>query len=99
MSSDSREKFKALAESVVVHWDCVNPVLTLLKYRENAVFEVRGDENFRAALRVHRQYYHPDNHLEGELKWMAMLAESGLVVPRPIPTSTAFPTSGPRGSR
>ena len=88
MSSSSVEAFKALAESVVTQWDCSNPTLTLLKYRENTVFEVRGDHNFRAALRIHRQDYHPDSHLEGELSWMAMLAQSGLVVPHPVPTST-----------
>ena len=86
MSSDTIANFQALAESVVAQWGCSNASLKLLKYRENAVFEVR-DDDFHAALRIHRQDYHPDNHLEGELAWMAMLAESGLVVPQPILTT------------
>ena len=88
MSSNTIANFQALAESVVAQWGYSNATLKLLKYRENAVFEVRED-NFRAALRIHRQDYHPDSHLEGELAWMAMLAESGLVVPQPIPTTAS----------
>ncbi|MEY8840826.1 phosphotransferase enzyme family protein, partial [Cribrihabitans sp. XS_ASV171] len=56
----------------------------LVAQRENAVWRV--DHAGRAhALRFHRPGYRTEAELRSELQWMAMLAESGLTVPRPIP--------------
>ena len=81
---EQARRLRDLAVGAVRHWDVVDPVLRLIKYRENAVFEVNGAADFRAVLRVHRQGYHSDDHLASELRWMAMLAEGGMKVPAPI---------------
>ena len=83
---EQARRLGVLAEGALNRWDVAEPQLRLIKYRENAVFEVSGADDFHAALRVHRQGYHSDEHLSGELRWMAMLANGGVTVPDPMPT-------------
>jgi Ser/Thr protein kinase RdoA (MazF antagonist) len=59
----------------------------LVKYRENAVFQVRLAGGARAALRLHRPGYHTPEALESELVWMMDLRTQGLSVPAPIPAA------------
>lgn len=68
------------------HWDIEDARLDLIKYRENAVFKVSKDD-FRAALRLHRHGYHSDDALRSELQWMEALSDSGIEVPKVIPTA------------
>jgi Ser/Thr protein kinase RdoA (MazF antagonist) len=76
----------ALARAALVHWDIACADLTLLKYRENAVFRVTDPGGVRYALRVHRAGYHSDAALRSELQWMRALDAAGIEVPRVIPT-------------
>lgn len=75
-----------LARVALSHWDIVCADLTLLKYRENAVFRVTDPGGVRYALRVHRAGYHSDAALRSELAWMQALDAAGIEVPRVIPT-------------
>ncbi len=80
-------RLQVLAQNALAHWGQDAKIIRLIKYRENAVFEVRLPGDVKAALRVHRQGYHSDDSLQSELQWMAMLATNGLVVPEPVLTS------------
>ena len=63
-------------------WGFAPSGLKLAAQRENAVWRVEG----RFALRLHRPGYRTLAELQSELDWMAMLADGGLTVPRPIPS-------------
>ena len=60
--------------------------IRLIKDRENAVHEVRigGD---RAALRLHRPGYQSEPAIRSEMIWMGALAEAGMSVPAPVPST------------
>ena len=55
--------------------------LTLLKYRENAVFRVAASDGRRYAIRVHRAGYHSDAELRSELQWMQALRPTASTCP------------------
>ncbi|WHO76723.1 phosphotransferase enzyme family protein [Rhizobium sp. BT03] len=74
------------AKEALQHWGLADQTPKLLKFRENAVFQVRLADGKPAALRLHRPGYHDDRTLASELQWMAALAAGGLRVPAPIPT-------------
>lgn len=89
LSADEQSaRLTALARNALTEWGVTSCEPRLIKYRENAVYEVTTADGARAALRVHRQGYHSDDSLASELKWMAMLADGGLVVPTPVPTAS-----------
>lgn len=71
----------ALAQAALDHWPGTYSDLTLIKYRENAVFSAMRDGVTKIALRVHRLDYHSDASLRSELQWVRCLAEAGLGVP------------------
>lgn len=79
-------RLQALARRALEAWGVHGVEPRLIKFRENAVFEVRDRAGRPAALRVHRQGYHSNESLQSELRWMAMLADGGLIVPQPVPT-------------
>ncbi|WP_424941091.1 phosphotransferase enzyme family protein [Aliiroseovarius sp. S253] len=58
----------------------------MIKDRENAVHEVRINGK-PAALRLHRPGYQSEAAIQSELDWMAALAERGMRVPSPVPTT------------
>ncbi|MCK0141022.1 phosphotransferase [Aliiroseovarius sp. F20344] len=58
----------------------------MIKDRENAVHEVRVAGK-PAALRLHRPGYQSEAAIRSELDWMGALAEKGMRVPAPIPTT------------
>ena len=74
-----------LATSVLQEWGITDATLRLIKYRENAVFEVQHGGN-RHALRMHRAGYHSDAELLSELQWMGALSTAGIFVPTVVPT-------------
>jgi Ser/Thr protein kinase RdoA (MazF antagonist) len=76
-----------LALEALPFWGLGDAALTLIKYRENAVYQVRDDSGRRYALRIHRAGYHSDAGLQSELAWMTSLQQAGIDVPRLIPTS------------
>jgi len=77
-----------LAREALPAWGLEGARLSLIKYRENAVFEVTGADGTHCALRIHRAGYHTDEELWSELQWMAALEQSGIHVPRVVPTRT-----------
>ncbi len=77
---------KAALAAACAHWGLGNAECTLIAARENAVYRVEAQTG-PAALRLHRPGYRTDAELQSELDWMAMLAEDGLTVPKPIPAS------------
>ena len=77
-------RLELLAKSALRHWNAEHCEPELIKYRENAVFKVADAAGAPAVLRVHRQGYHSNDSLASELRWMAMLRESGMHVPSPI---------------
>ena len=78
---EQSERLRSLAEAALTHWDGGWSVRRLIKYRENAVFEVAARDGRRAVLRVHRNGYHDDASLRSELLWMDALAQAGVPVP------------------
>jgi Ser/Thr protein kinase RdoA (MazF antagonist) len=79
------DRLAELARTALAHWDVGACALALIKYRENAVFEVTTGAGRRYALRIHRAGYHSDAELRSELQWMRALQESGFDVPEVIP--------------
>ena len=84
-ANEQSARLTGLATNALKAWGVTDCQPRLIKYRENAVFEVKTGSGKRAALRVHRQGYHDDASLESELNWMEMLANGGMKVPTPIP--------------
>ncbi|MDB6092194.1 MAG: aminoglycoside phosphotransferase [Gammaproteobacteria bacterium] len=81
-------KLEAVARIALRAWDIsADCRLTLLKYRENAVFAVVIRDKPTYVLRVHRRGYHSDAALYSELTWMISLADQGIPTPRVVPTS------------
>lgn len=78
-------RMQALGAAVLDQWGMAGAEMRLLKYRENAVFEVQQN-GLRRALRMHRVGYHSDAELRSELQWMMALAEFGIHVPQLVPT-------------
>ncbi len=76
-----------LATKSLQHWDLEGSELSLVKYRENAVYKVDARDGARYALRIHRHGYHSDNSLRSELEWMSALNESGIAVPQVLPAT------------
>ena len=56
-------RLTGLAVNAMAEWGITDCTPRLIKYRENAVFEVRAPDAPRAALRVHRQGYHSADSL------------------------------------
>ncbi|MGB1237595.1 MAG: phosphotransferase enzyme family protein [Pseudomonadales bacterium] len=79
-------RLTALAHNALQEWAIEARSITLIKYRENAVFKVTT-EHSRFALRIHRPGYHHSRALRSELLWLDALAEAGIPVPQVIPTS------------
>lgn len=80
------ERLTAAGRTALAAWDITDCSLSLLKYRENAVFRVDHDSG-PAALRLHRPGYHTNEELHSELQWMRALAAAGIKVPNIIPAA------------
>ncbi len=76
---------RELAQAALTRWDFGSCELTLIKFRENAVFAVATGDGRRYALRVHRAGYHSDAELRSELQWMCALQAGGFHVPEIVP--------------
>lgn len=76
-----------LARKSLRHWALEGSDLSLVKYRENAVYKVTAKDGQRYALRIHRHGYHSVAALSSELEWMSALLESGIAVPEVLPTA------------
>jgi Ser/Thr protein kinase RdoA (MazF antagonist) len=76
----------ALAQVALEHWGLAGSDLSLIKYRENAVFKVITANGQRYALRIHRHAYHSDIELRSELQWINALDAAGIDVPAVVPT-------------
>ncbi|MBT4519863.1 MAG: phosphotransferase [Halieaceae bacterium] len=81
--------FNALALASLEKWD-IDPgsKLSLIKHRENAVYELMTPDGGRYALRIHRAGYHSDAALRSELQWMSALNAAGLLTPQSVKTRT-----------
>ena len=66
-------------------WTFKTPEISLLKYRENAVFKVSA-ENKSFILRIHRANYHSVEAVASELAWIDALKRAHLKVPSVLPT-------------
>lgn len=81
------EHLLELAHTSLRHWDLEGSELSLVKYRENAVYQVTAKDGVRYALRIHRHGYHTDAALRSELQWMSALLASGIAVPEVLPAT------------
>lgn len=68
-------------------WGMADASAVLLAERENRVYRVTGPGERMTALRLHRRDFRSDGELLSELQWMEILAEGGLAVPQPIPST------------
>lgn len=80
------DQLAKMAQHALSYWQLAADHISLIKYRENAVFSVHTTTGERYALRIHRPGYHDDVALRSELQWMSALADSGVKVPEVIPT-------------
>ncbi|MGQ0336040.1 phosphotransferase enzyme family protein [Halomonas elongata] len=78
---------KDLAHRSLRHWGLEGSDLSLVKYRENAVYQVTASGGERYALRIHRHGYHSLAALRSELQWMSALHDSGIAVPEVLPAT------------
>ena len=53
-------RLQVLAERAVREWNIPDCTISLIKYRENAVFKVDAQDGMRYALRIHRPGYHEE---------------------------------------
>ena len=83
----SLDEIQALAREAARQWPEITGDPVLFMHRENSVFRVETT-NGPHALRLHRLGYHADAALNSELAWMAMLADEGMKVPRPMRTKS-----------
>lgn len=81
------ERMLDLARTAVTRWSGEFSDLSLVKYRENAVFSVKDGSGRRYALRVHRSEYHTDSELLSELQWMDAMRREGIATPPVIPSA------------
>ena len=72
-----------IAQKAAPLWGLDPAQVSLVAKRENEVWRAEGPGG-AYALRLHRPGYRTEAELKSELDWMAMLAEGGLTVPRPI---------------
>ena len=82
------QAMQALAQQALTAWQIEGSELSLIKYRENAVFKVLTSAGTRYALRIHRHAYHSNAELRSELQWIAALDAAGIDVPTVLPTSS-----------
>lgn len=78
---------QTLALSSLTEWRIDPEAISLVKYRENAVFKVSAKDGRLFAMRLHRGGYHSDDELRSELQWMAALQDCGIAVPTVVPTT------------
>lgn len=74
-----------LARQAAAAWGLGQAPLRFVAGRENQVYRV-GDASGDHALRIKRPGYRRSIELESELQWMAALGQSGLLVPKPVPS-------------
>jgi Ser/Thr protein kinase RdoA (MazF antagonist) len=79
--AEQRRALAALADVALDHWGLVAHSREIIKYRENAVFDVKTEAGQRYALRIHRAGYHSNDALASELAWMDALREAAIDVP------------------
>ena len=83
--AEQAKLMQAAGEQALPNWGITDASLSLIKYRENAVFQV-DHSGGRHALRLHRVGYHSDDELRSELQWMRALQESGIHTPVVVPS-------------
>lgn len=91
LALDLEEQIAAMtevAQAALDRWAGSFKEMSLVKYRENAVFQLRKSNGDRFALRVHRSGYHTDVELKSELLWMSELASASFDVPAVIPATS-----------
>jgi NAD(P)-dependent dehydrogenase (short-subunit alcohol dehydrogenase family) len=87
MSPDRQaEHLKNLCVCALGEWGLGPADIALIKYRENAVFQVVSPAGDRVVMRVHRANYHSDEALTSELTLMDALREHGIATPPTLPT-------------
>lgn len=67
-------------------WDIPADAVSLVARRENTVYRAHKD-GADYALRLHRPGYRTHAELLSELQWMEVLAQNGLAVPLPAPST------------
>lgn len=88
---DQQERrFETAAHAALKHWAMDGARLSLIKYRENAVYRV-DHERGAFALRLHRPGYHDDDALRSEIRWMSALAHAGIDTPVQCPAVDGEP--------
>ena len=85
---EQEKRLQSLGSKALAFWGLEEADLSLIKYRENAVYEVRLKDGRKYALRIHRPGYQTDKALNSELLWLGALAESNILVPEVIPSLT-----------
>jgi Ser/Thr protein kinase RdoA (MazF antagonist) len=79
-------RLTGLARRALAAWGLDESPLSLLKYRENAVFSVGDEGGARCVLRIHRPGYRSDAEIRSEAAWMRALADVGVRTPEMLPT-------------
>ncbi|MDJ0868715.1 MAG: phosphotransferase [Myxococcota bacterium] len=84
------ERIAGLARASLEAWGLSGAEVSLIKYRENAVFAIAAPGE-RFAMRVHRPGFRSDAAIRSELAWMTALSECGIRTPDVVPTRSGDP--------
>ena len=80
------ERLADLARAALPAWGLGGARVSLLKYRENAVFRVDFPDAPPRVLRVHRPRYRTDAEIRSEMAWMRAVDGAGIHTPAILPT-------------
>jgi Ser/Thr protein kinase RdoA (MazF antagonist) len=78
---EQADRLGELARSALLAFGFEGARVSLLKYRENAVFRIDADGTPPHVLRVHRPGYRSDAEIESEIAWMRAVSASGIRTP------------------
>ncbi len=76
------KRLSSLAKAALGRWGVAIGSVRLITHWENTVYDVRGVDGRRWALRIHREGYQSEASIRGELWWLSSLRQAGEV---PVP--------------
>jgi len=84
-NTEANKPVEDVARRALASWGLSHADLSLLKFRENAVFKVSVNGRPDSVMRVHRPNYHDEQALLSEIAWMRALNEAGIRTPQVRP--------------
>lgn len=83
--AEQARRLAGLGRSALAAFGLGDARISLLKYRENAVFRVDAEGAGPRVLRVHRPRYRSDAEIRSEMAWMGAVNDAGIRTPAVLP--------------